>query len=113
VASNTLKNLRDVTFFDFQDGSAMRDKGQISWSNSRNVWENLPKLTTENLNALSKVDSSAAIIVGDRGVILKSEDKARTRRRITLDETENLNAVNFWNSSIGFVVGDNGKTLQT
>lgn len=37
VASNTLKNLRDITFFDFQDGSAMRDKGQISWSNGRNV----------------------------------------------------------------------------
>jgi len=113
VTTNTLENLRDITFFDFQVGFAMGDKGQISWSNGGNVWENLPKLTTENLNALAKVDSSTAIIVGDRGVILKSEDKARTWRRITLDETENLNAVDFWDSSIGFVVGDNGKTLQT
>jgi photosystem II stability/assembly factor-like uncharacterized protein len=113
VATNTTENLRDITFFDFQVGFAMGDKGQISWSNGGNVWENLPKLTTENLNALAKVDSSTAIIVGDRGVILKSEDKARTWRRISLDETENLNAVDFWDSSIGFVVGDNGKTLQT
>nr|WP_075349996.1 YCF48-related protein [Algoriphagus marinus] len=113
IATNTSENLRDITFFDFQVGFAMGDNGQISWSNGGNVWENLPKLTSENLNALAKVDSSTAIIVGDAGVILKSEDKARTWRRIELEETENLNSVDFWDEFIGFVVGDNGKTLQT
>ncbi len=113
ISTNTTTNLRDVTFFDFQVGFAMGDQGQISWSNGGNTWENLPKITEENLNALAKLDSSTAIIVGDKGVILKSVDKARTWRKIALEETENLNAVDFWNESIGFVVGDNGKTLQT
>lgn len=111
--TNTSENLRDVTFFDFQVGFAMGDNGQISWSNGGNVWENLPKLTSENLNALAKVDSSTAIIVGNKGVILKSEDKARTWRRIEVSETENLNSVDFWDASIGFIVGDRGKTLVT
>ena len=113
IVTNTSENLRDVTFFDFQVGFAIGDNGQISWSNGGNAWENLPKLTTENLNALAKVDSSTAIIVGDAGVILKSEDKAKTWRKIELDETENLNSVDFWDEFIGFAVGDNGKTLQT
>lgn len=113
VQTNTSENLRDVTFFDFQVGFAMGDNGQISWSNGGNVWENLPKLTTENLNALAKVDSSTAIIVGNKGVILKSEDKARTWRKIVTTVTENLNSVDFWDASIGFIVGDRGKTLVT
>jgi photosystem II stability/assembly factor-like uncharacterized protein len=113
IQTNTTQNLRDVTFFDFQVGFAMGDNGQISWSNGGNVWENLPKLTTENLNALAKVDSSTAIIVGNKGVILKSEDKARTWRKIATTATENLNSVDFWDASIGFIVGDRGKTLVT
>ncbi len=113
VQTNTSENLRDVTFFDFQVGFAMGDNGQISWSNGGNIWENLPKLTTENLNALAKVDSSTAVIVGNKGVILKSEDKGRTWRKIEISETENLNSVDFWDDSIGFIVGDRGKTFVT
>jgi len=113
VQTNTTENLRDVTFFDFQIGFAMGDNGQISWSNGGNIWENLPKLTTENLNALAKVDPFTAIIVGNKGVILKSEDKGRTWRRIEISETENLNSVDFWDASIGFIVGDRGKTFVT
>jgi len=113
IQTNTSQNLKDITFFDFQVGFAMGDNGQISWSNGGNSWDNLPKITTENLNALAKVDSSTAIVVGDKGVILKSEDKARTWRKIETSETENLNSVDFWDASIGFIVGDRGKTLVT
>lgn len=113
IQTNTTENLKNVTFFDFQVGFAMGDNGQISWTNGGNNWENLPKLTTENLNALAKVDSSTAIIVGNGGVILKSEDKARTWRKITTSTIENLNSVDFWDASIGFIVGDKGVTLVT
>lgn len=113
IQSNTTENLRDVTFFDFQVGFAMGDNGQISWSNGGNVWENLPKLTTENLNALSKLDSSTAVIVGDAGVILKSEDMARTWRKIDVPFTENFTSVDFWDEFLGFISGENGLVLQT
>lgn len=113
VEANTTENLKDVTFFDFQVGFAMGDNGQISWSNGGNVWENIPKLTDENLNALAKVDSSTAIIVGQNGVILKSEDKARTWRRINVPFTENIKDVDFWDDKLGLAAGDNGFTIQT
>lgn len=113
IQSNTTENLRDVTFFDYQVGFAMGDNGQISWSNGGNVWENLPKLTSENLNALSKLDSSTSIIVGDAGVILKSEDMAKTWRKINVPFIENFSSVDFWDEFLGFISGENGLVLQT
>jgi len=46
-------------------------------------------------------------------VILKSEDKGRTWRRIEQPKRKNLNSVDFWDASVGFIVGDKGKTLVT
>ncbi|MEN2282877.1 YCF48-related protein [Algoriphagus sp. SE2] len=113
IATNTTENLKDVTYFDFQVGFAIGDNGQISWTNGGNTWENLPKLTNQNLNSLSKLDSSTAIIVGDGGVILKSSDKAQTWRLIDTEITEDLNSVDFWDENIGIIAGDNGLTLQS
>lgn len=113
IQTNTTENLRDITYFDYQVGFAMGDNGQISWTNGGNVWENLPKLTLENLNALSKLDSSTAIIVGDAGVILKSEDMAKTWRKIDVPFTENFTSVDFWDEFLGFISGENGLVLQT
>ncbi len=113
VNTNTTLDLKDVTFFDFQVGFAMGDNGQISWSNGGNDWETLPSLTNENLNALAKVDSSTAIVVGDAGVILKGEDKALNWREIETGFSERINDVDFWDDELGMAVGDNGFTIQT
>ncbi len=113
IETNTKENLKDVTYFDFVFGFAIGENGQISWTSGGNVWENLPKITSENLNALAKTDSTTAIIVGNKGVILKSTDQARTWRKIQIEETSNLNSVDFWDSNIGFIAGDGGLTLQT
>lgn len=113
IQSNTAENLRDITFFDYQVGFAIGGNGQISWSNGGNVWENLPKLTSEDLNALSKLDSNTAVIVGDAGVILKSEDMAKSWRKINVPFTENLISVDFWDEFLGFITGENGLILQT
>lgn len=113
IETNTKENLKDITYFDFVVGFAIGENGQISWTSGGNVWENLPKITDENLNSLAKTDSSTAIIVGNKGVILKSTDKARTWKKIQSNETSNLNSVDFWDSNIGFIAGDEGLTLQT
>jgi photosystem II stability/assembly factor-like uncharacterized protein len=113
IQTNTSENLRDITYFDFQVGFAMGENGQISWTNGGNVWENLPKLTLEDLNALSKLDSNSAVIVGDAGVILKSVDKAKTWKKINVAYTNNFNSVDFWDEYLGFISGDDGLILQT
>jgi photosystem II stability/assembly factor-like uncharacterized protein len=111
VVSNTTANLKDVTFFDFVFGFAIGDNGQISWSSGGNVWQNLTKLTNENLNALAKLDTAKALIVGNKGVILKSEDKARTWRKIESGTTKNLTSIDFFDQNVGFIAGEEGLAL--
>ncbi|PZX57868.1 YCF48-related protein [Algoriphagus chordae] len=113
IETNTSENLRDLAYFDYQVGFAMGDNGQISWTNGGSVWENLPKLTDEDLNALSKLDSNTAVIVGDAGVILKSVDMAKTWKKINVPFSDNFNSVDFWDEYLGFISGDNGLILQT
>jgi len=111
--SNTAEDLRDIAFFDYQTGFAIGTKGEIIWSFGGTIWENLPNLTDENLNALAKLDSTTAIVVGDNGVILRGTQKAKVWEKIDNEYTENLNSVDFWNEYLGFISGDNGLTLQT
>lgn len=113
IASNTTENLKDVTFFDNGFGFAIGDNGQISWSFGGSVWENIPKVTTEDLNALAKLDTIRAIIVGNGGTIFKTEDKARTWRKIESGTTKNLNSIDFFGENIGFIAGDEGSALVT
>ncbi|WP_111669183.1 YCF48-related protein [Algoriphagus litoralis] len=113
ILSSTTENLKDVTFFDFVTGFAIGENGQISWSAGGNVWENLPKVTRENLNALAKLDTTRAIIVGDGGIILKSEDKARNWKIVQSGTAKNLNSVDFFDSNVGFIAGDEGMALVT
>ncbi len=113
VVSNTTENLKDITFFDFGFGFAIGDNGQISWSFGGNEWENSPKVTTEDLNALAKLDTTRAIIVGNGGTIFKTEDKARTWRKIESGTTKNLNSIDFFGENIGFIAGDKGLALVT
>ncbi|MEB2783316.1 YCF48-related protein [Algoriphagus persicinus] len=113
IRTNTTEDLRDITYFDYQVGFAIGDNGQISWTNGGNVWENLPKLTSEDLNGLAKLDSNTAVIVGDAGVILKSVDMAKTWRKIEVPFTENLTSVDFWDKYLGFISGEKGLVLQT
>jgi photosystem II stability/assembly factor-like uncharacterized protein len=113
IVTNTTENLKDLTFFDFAVGFAMGDNGQISWSFGGNEWENIPKVTNENLNALAKLDTIQALIVGDAGIILKTDDKARTWRIIESGTTKNLNSIDFFSQNVGFIAGDEGIALVT
>lgn len=113
VKSNTTKNLKDVTFFDFIFGFAIGENGQISRSAGGNEWETLPKVTEENLNALAKLDTTRAIIVGNAGMILKTDDKAKTWRKIASGTLKNLNSISFFGENVGFIAGDEGEALVT
>jgi photosystem II stability/assembly factor-like uncharacterized protein len=113
IESNTKENLFDISFFDNQFGSAIGKNGQISRTDGGSIWETLPKIITQDLNSQARLNSEKAIIVGNQGTILKTEDKGKTWKKIEVNFTENLNSVDFWNENIGFIVGENGFSIQT
>ncbi len=113
IVSKTTEHLKDLTFFDSVTGFAIGENGQISWSAGGNDWESIPKVTTQNLNALAKLDTTRALIVGNEGIILKTEDKARTWRVIESGTSKNLNSIDFFRENVGFIAGDDGLALIT
>jgi len=113
VVSNTTENLKDLTFFDNDNGFAVGDSGQISWTFGGNMWETIPKVTEQNLNALAKIDTSQAIVVGDGGIILKTNDKAKTWKKIESGTDKDLKSVDFFGKNNGFVAGEDGLAMVT
>ncbi|HSF52439.1 MAG TPA: YCF48-related protein, partial [Algoriphagus sp.] len=113
IETNTTENLKDLTFFDNVNGFAIGENGQISWSAGGTVWNTIPKLTQENLNALAKIDTSRAVVVGDGGIILKTEDKAKTWRKIESGTTKTLNSIDFLGEQFGYIAGEDGLALIT
>ena len=111
--TNTIRNFRDLIFFDYQFGIAVGEHGQISWSDGGAIWETIPEITNENLTAVAKLDTTQAIVVGERGVILRTEDKGKSWRKIEVPYEEDFNSVDFWDENLGFISGNNGLVIQT
>ncbi len=65
-----------------------------------------------NLNGIKMTSSTAGIVVGDSGRILRTTDGS-TFVVIASPTAQNLNKVYFANSSIGWAVGDNGTVIKT
>jgi photosystem II stability/assembly factor-like uncharacterized protein len=113
VNTGVTEDLADLTYFDFVFGFGIGKNGKIIWTAGGTNWETKPKLTSENLNALAKLDTTTAIVVGNNGVVLRTKDKAVTWEILPFPEKVNLTSVDFWDLNLGFVVGEKGVTFQT
>ncbi|WP_026955878.1 YCF48-related protein [Algoriphagus vanfongensis] len=113
VESNTTENLKDVMFFDFNEGIAVGENGTILYSNGGTEWVNISPITTEHFNALAKVSSSSAVMVGNSGTIVKTDDLGKTFQVIASQTTEDLLSVDFFDDQSGFISGKNGVSLAT
>lgn len=113
INTGVTDDLADLTYFDFVFGFAIGKNGQIIRTAGGTIWETKPKLTNEDLNALAKLDTTTAIVVGNNGTVLKTKDKAVTWEILPFPEKVNLTSVDFWDLYLGFVVGEKGITYQT
>lgn len=113
TGSNTNVDLRDIGYFDFAVGIVIGKNGYLGWSFGGQEWEKISIPTTENLNAMKLLDEQNAIVVGDKGSILKSTDQGKTWKKITNAFTQNMTAVDFLDESVGFIAGEKGLMLRT
>ncbi|MDO9552583.1 YCF48-related protein [Rhodonellum sp.] len=113
TGSNTNVDLRDIAYFDFAVGIVIGKNGYLGWSFGGQQWEKITLPTTENLNAMKLLDVQNAIVVGDKGSILKSSDQGKTWKKITTSFTQNMTAIDFLDESVGFIAGEKGLMLRT
>lgn len=106
-------NLKDLLFFKTDTGIVIGERGFIAFTENGNSWTSVTTGSTEDLKGIKTLDDSTAIVVGNRGTILKTSNKGKNWEKISVEFTQNLNAVDFLDESVGFIAGDRGLILQT
>ncbi|WP_268033263.1 YCF48-related protein [Algoriphagus sp. PAP.12] len=113
IDSATPNDLKDLMFFDYAEGIAIGSNGEILYSYGGTNWEKVESLTSENFNALAKVSGFSAVMVGDNGIIVKTDDMAKSFEVIDSGTAQDLLSVDFFDEKYGFVSGVGGITLVT
>lgn len=106
-------DLNAISFFGEEVGIVIGDRGHLARSENGTNWSNVPSLTTANLRAIDLLDDQSAIVVGDLGVILKTENRGLTWRRINTEFSSDLTDVEFLDESVGFITGRSGLMIRT
>lgn len=76
-------------------------------------WEILNSNTSENLNGVYFVNSTSGFVVGDNGIILKSNDEGESWDLIDSGTSLDLTSVFFSSDSIGYITGREGIVLKS
>lgn len=113
IDSGTPNDLKDLMFFDFIEGIAIGSNGELLYSYGGTNWEKVESLTSENFNGLAKVSGLSAVMVGDNGLIVKTDDMAKSFKIIDSGTDQDLLSVDFFDENYGFVSGKEGFTLVT
>lgn len=113
VNSSTAEDLKDLMFFDYAEGIAIGSNGEILYSFGGTNWEKVESLTSKNFNGLAKVSGLSAVMVGDDGLIVKTDDMAKSFEIMDSGTGLDLLSVDFFDENYGFVSGKEGITLVT
>ena len=106
-------NLKDLLFFRTDTGIVIGERGFVAFTENGSSWTPVSSGSTEDLKAIKTLDDNTAIVVGNRGTILKTSNRGKSWERISIPFTQNLNAVDFLDESVGFIAGEKGLILQT
>jgi len=76
-------------------------------------WRLVSTPTKIDFNSAVQLTDKKAIVVGDNGIMLTTNNRGSTWMKIDLAVQQNLNSLKFIDRYTGFVVGDNGLILKT
>jgi photosystem II stability/assembly factor-like uncharacterized protein len=110
---NTTLNLKGMAFFNAQTGLVIGENGFLALTQDGISWQRTSLPTSEHLQALTIVDEQSAIVIGNKGTVLKTSDQAKTWKKIPITFPQNLTAIDFLDESVGFVAGEKGLMIQT
>lgn len=76
-------------------------------------WTNINSSTTKNLNSIYFINQNKGFIVGDSGIVLKTENGGTDWQVVPSDTINHLYKVYFINENKGFVLGSKGLLMIT
>lgn len=104
---------RDIKFFNAQIGLIVGDQGFLSRTENGTSWNQINLGINQTLHSIEILDEHTAIVVGNQGIIFKTEDAGKTWNRISHTFNQNLRDVSFLDNSVGFIAGDKGLIIKT
>ncbi|AWW30819.1 photosystem II stability/assembly factor-like protein [Echinicola strongylocentroti] len=102
-----------IGFFENGIGLIIGEEGLLLRNTGQDNWEKVPLGTSENLNGLTAINDSTAMIVGDNGKAFLSNDYGASWIAINTEANHHLQDVAFLDDKTGFVVGNKGLLLKT
>jgi photosystem II stability/assembly factor-like uncharacterized protein len=106
--------LRDIYFFDVNNGLAVGDGGTLLKTSDGGLsWEFVNIPSKNDLYAITFIESHIGFICGSAGTILRTSDSGESWEEMTSGTTVTLRDIHFAGSPRGLAVGDNGTILIT
>jgi len=85
----------------------------ITLLSAQTSWEQVSTIQEEWMNKVYTQGENNVYIAGEKGLIVKSTDKALTWNKQYFSTQVTLNDIVFCNEDVGFIVGNNGTILKT
>ncbi|MDI9257406.1 YCF48-related protein [Flavobacterium sedimenticola] len=101
-------SFRKIAFFDENNGFAFGQGTLMKTNDGSQNWNFIPfpntRYDTEPLKSYSFLNSTSAVIVGQKGTIIKTTDLGQSWNSLSLgiNGNENINSVDFINENIGY-----------
>ncbi|MBY5951897.1 T9SS type A sorting domain-containing protein [Algoriphagus marincola] len=109
--TDTDQDINDLLGFDLQNAMTVGEGGYISISNNGSDWPRIESGTENDLYFTSQLSDSTAIVVGEKGTILKTGDLGRSWKKIPTEYEIDFLGVDFFDDKTGFIVGKEGLFL--
>jgi photosystem II stability/assembly factor-like uncharacterized protein len=108
------RDLRDVKFFDSQNGVAVGGAGQIrTTSDGGSTWQSGESVTDRRLLSVFFYNENLGWAVGEGGALIKTDNGGATWVAIGTNTTRVLYDVHFTSATNGIAVGENGLIIRT
>jgi len=92
---------------------AVGDSGSVIRSYNAKDWTIIPTPTNKNLNDLFFFDIFRGIVIGNQGMILKTDNGGTSWQNISTGISGNFKKIDFLNDTVGFIVAGNATLLKT
>jgi serine/threonine-protein kinase len=79
----------------------------------RSNWAQMKTGVDKNLNSIFFTDSFIGFACGEKGLLIKTNDKGAAWKQIVISDTCNFNDIAFCSLNTGIIIGENGKIYRT
>lgn len=120
IETGTQANLQHINFVNENIGYIFGDSGLVLRTIDRKKWNKVKVVTSDSIDIINRraifasefIEKGTAILVGQNGLALKSENLLQNISKMEINTTASLFDVEFIDNQLGFIVGSNDSLIN-